>query len=314
MKRDTYKSAVDKLKFDEQLDNKIMDYLSENTIKGEYNMKKVNKRKMGVSIATAACSVLMISGVAYAAVMNFKDVSHMDYGLAVNNETSNPIVENKNGKIKDTSAQREEMSKEDSGYKLISEEMPAKNEKWIKKTVWKDMTTSYNSNDGENWGIDNEASIGITTNYAYKNYEDATKDAKMPNIMNSLRSKVKMNKQAFYEEFSTEGSSDISGKQVSAEFEYKKGKIHTELYNDLSNDANSGISVITGVNEATNQREYMSKEGIKYKLSDNTNDDITKTTTLVSNGSYSLVVQFENLSDDEIHIILDNLDLSQLDF
>ena len=99
MKRDVYKSAVDKLKFDEQLDNKIMDYLSENTIKGEYNMKKMNKRKMGISIATAACSVLMISGVTYAAVMSFKNVSHMDYGIAVNDETSNSIVENKNGKF-----------------------------------------------------------------------------------------------------------------------------------------------------------------------------------------------------------------------
>lgn len=313
MKKNAYKSAVDKIKFDEQLDSKIMDYIKENNIKGEDTMKNNIKNKKKSSVAVAACAVFLLSGATYASVMNFRDVSHSKYGLVAETNKEYKGVEKDFGtgeEVSNTKEQRGQMEKLNIGYEVISEENGDSNVRWKKKSILKDTSLSYKSDDKKTWEVDVYAPVGMTTKYSYDDYNTALEDSKMPNIMKNLLSKVKVNEEITVDEYYTEESTDITRKVVNGEFNYKFGKINVELSKELNNN---GVYVITGIEEATNQRDYQTEEGITYKLSDNIDGKILKTTTLASKGNYNLIIQFENLSDSEIEMLLESIDLSALD-
>ncbi len=320
MNRELYKSSVNKIRFDDQLEEKTLNYINQIANKERVNiMKNTNKSKwkmkMSASTAVAACAVCVLSVTAYAAVANIDKVSHNDYGFVSN---TNMEINDKSISTKEleeflnTSEIRTKMANDNSGMELISEENGKDGVNWSKKSTFKDNSYTYTSDDTTDWSIDEEASTGIITEYAYENYEMAIKDAGLPNVMEKILSKGGINKGAFLEEYSTEESSDISKKRVIGEFDYKNGKVSVDLskYSMTDGIQGNGYSVITGIDKSTNQREYQSQNGIKYQLSDNKDDKITKTTTMVSSGSYCLIIEFEGLSDNEIHTILDSLDLS----
>ncbi|MGL4373234.1 MAG: hypothetical protein ACRCS6_05580 [Turicibacter sp.] len=311
MDKNLYKSAVDQVAFDEQLEKKIINYLAENS--GGKNMKRTNwKMKFSTSMAVAACTIFMVSVTGYAAVMHFSQVSHIENGLVAQN--GNEATDVSSSAFIETSELRARMLKENSDLVLLTEEMGSSEVNWEKKTIWKDTTPAYYSNDGIEWDEDKTAPAGIMTQYAYSNYEMATKDAQMPNVMKKLLSKVEMNYGAF-EEYATEVSADVSTKRVIGEFAYQDGKLFVDLSQELSNFEmlEAGVFVYTGVESATNQRTYQAQDAMTYQLSDQTNDGVTQTTTLVSNGDFRLIIQFEGLLENEIHTLLDGLDLSGLE-
>lgn len=312
MDKNVYKSAVDQVVFDEQLEKKIINYLSENS--GGKTMKRANwKIKFSTSMVVAACTIFMVSVTGYAAVMHFSHVSHIENGLVAQNGNEDTDVASSEVFI-DTSELRARMLKEDSGLILLTEEIGSSDVNWGEKTIWKDTTPAYYSNDGIEWEKDKTVPDGIMTQYIYPNYEMATKDAQMPNVMKNFGTEVQMNFGAF-EEYATEVSSDVSTKRMIGEFAYQDGKLFVDLSQDLSNFKmlENGVIVYTGVDAATNQRSYQAQDGMTYQLSDQTNDGVTQTTTLVSNGAYRLIIQFESLTENEIHTLLDGIDLSGLE-
>lgn len=312
MKKNLYKSAIDKVPFDERLDEKITEYISENGVQKKSITKIPWKMNGKISVAAAACAVCMISVTTYAAVTYFKDTAHIDYGLTTKSEDKDSINYNDTGILEDTSDIRSKLAN-DLAYELVSEEKGNSEVKWNKKSVFKDKSASYHSDDTIKWEVDKEDSKSIITEYAYQNYELATKDAGLPNIMDKLIGKVTMSSNALVKECSIEDNPNINSKQILGDFDYKKGRISLDLSQDLTNkDGSSGnYSVITGINKATNQRSYESKDGITYKLSDNVNDGIKKTTTLITKGAYNLIIEFYALSENEIQEVLDNIDLSE---
>lgn len=317
MKKNVYKSAVDKVAFDEELENKIMNYLSENIDEKEKEIRGVwkMKNKMKISVATVACTLLTVSAVSYAGVSYFRSTSHMDYGLTTQGDTSGENIStniNNSGTFDETSEHRNRMEKENAGFELFLEEKGTDKVNWTKKSVWKDSTPAYNSKDGKLWDVDGSVSPYMSTEYEYSKYETALKDAEMPNIMRKLMPQLKLTQSPVLKEHHTEENPTITSKTVDGNFDYKGKNISVELNKYLTQIENTGVSVITGIEKATNQREYKTQNDVVYKLSDNTNDKITKTTSVVSTGNYNLIIQFEGLSESEIHEILDNIDLSGL--
>lgn len=313
MNKNVYRSAVNQVKFDEQMDKKIMDYLAKKS--GERISMKQSKCKMKVAITVAACAVCMISGTTYAAVKYFKNIAHMDYGLVAKDDINGIEIStgvDEESVFPDTSKIRSEMGGSTSGFVLRSEERGSDGVKWDTKKTWKDVTPTYISEDGIKWERDEAAGAAMMTQYTYTQYEMATQDAGMPNVMKTLLDITSMCEAATYEAYTIEESEDIIRKRVVGVFAYEEGKLEVDLSQDLGalEDGNHGTVVITGVNKATNQRTYQTQKGMTYQLSDNINDGITKTTTLVSSGDYSLIIQFENLTDQAIHTLLEEIDLS----
>lgn len=311
MEKKLYKSAIDQVSFDNQLDEKILNYLSENS--GGNNMdNKKWKFKFSTSVAIATCTVFMVSATGYAAIRYFNNIAHMDYGLTSQDISDGEGIsssEDDNEVFMDTSEIRDKMSTDVSDMLLLVEEKGSNKVNWNEKRVWKDTAPVYISNDGVDWKLDEEGPTGIVTEYTYSSYEMAIQDAEFPNVMKELLSKFKMN-YGVLEEYSTEVSSDVYRKSVSGEFTYQGGKILVELSHDESGE--NGVSVYTGVERTINQRTYDAKNGVTYQLSDSEHDGIIKTTTLISSGSYSLLLQFEELADNEIYTILNDIDITGL--
>lgn len=311
MEKKLYKSAIDQVSFDNQLDEKILNYLAKNS--GGNNMDNKKWRfKFSTSVAIAACTAFMVSATGYAAIIHFNNISHMDYGLVSENVSDGkeaPINENGDEGFVDTSEHRDRMSTDVSDRLLLVEEKGSNQVNWNEKRVWKDTAPVYISNDGMDWKLDEEGPTGIVTEYMYSSYEMAIQDAEFPNVMSNLLSKVEMNYGVF-EEYSTEIGSDVYRKRVSGEFAYQEGKMFVELSEDEG--VGHGVSIYTGVDRVTNQRTYQTEDGGTYQLSDNEIDGIVQTTTLISSGAYSLILQFEGLSDNDIHTLLNEIDLSGL--
>lgn len=94
-------------------------------------------------------------------------------------------------------------------------------------------------------------------------------------------------------------------------FAYKEGKMNVDL-SQSDEGYETGVVVITSLEEVVNQREYVAKSGVTYQLSDTTKDGVTRTTTLLSSNNYTLIIEFENLTEESIYELLDNLDVGTI--
>ena len=124
MEKKLYKSAIDQVSFDNQLDEKILNYLSENS--GGNNMdNKKWKFKFSTSVAIATCTVFMVSATGYAAIRYFNNIAHTDYGLTSQDISDGEGIsssEDDNEVFMDTSEIRDKMSTDVSDMLLLVEE------------------------------------------------------------------------------------------------------------------------------------------------------------------------------------------------
>lgn len=315
MNKELYKSSVDKIKFDEKLESRTLNYIYKSLDnQGDVRMnsnKDKWKLKLSASTAVAACTICVLSATAYAAVTNTKKIEHTKHGFTSKRNIEmkdESVTDSELVEILDTSKIRTRMEKDNSEIELISEETGDSTLNWIKKYTFKDSSKTYISDDTINWEVDKEDPDKIITEYIYKNYDIAIKDSGLPNIMENIFFKSFINNGALLEEYSTEYDYNNLEKRVVGEFNYRKGNISIDLSKYSKKD--SEYAVITDTEKTTNQREYNSKSGIKYKLSDSSDN---KTSTMISSGYYCLNIKFEKLSEDDIYDILEKLDLSGLD-
>lgn len=69
------------------------------------------------------------------------------------------------------------------------------------------------------------------------------------------------------------------------------------------------LMVITTTQETANEREYISSEGVPFRLGDDTEFGYTRTTTVCKGETFDAVLTFTGMTEEEIHQVLDNIQL-----
>lgn len=223
-----------------------------------------------VAAAVIAFALVFTSGV-YAANYLLRKVIVTDHGISVGNEEN----------IDD-----EELSKP---YEPVSEEEkneyePGENDKWLSK---KEVLTS---------------GTYLNTFYTYPDYGTMVSDTRFDNIFKGFELE---SKDATYTV--TESNDSFKQYSIDVNFNYGEGEFH--LYQDVleGNIAEDAVNSIP-ISSLNNERNYTSKSGLEFTLVDGTNIDNKKeTTTMISYNEYSGYISFKDLSDDEIHEILDHV-------
>ena len=214
---------------------------------------------------------LIFTGGVYAANYIMNKVIVTDHGVSVGNEEY----------IDD-----EELSKP---YESVSEETkneyePGADDKWLTK---KEVLTN---------------GLYLNTFYTYPDYETMVSDTRFENIFDGMEPE---SKDAIYT--ITEIDEITKEYSIDANFNYGEGEFH--LYQDVieGNVADDAVFSIP-ITSKENERNYKAKTGLEYTLVDGTNIDNEKeTTVLISYNEYNGYLSFSNLSEDEIHEILDHI-------
>ncbi len=312
---------------------KLPDNFIDNLIQSERRKKMMRRKQLFKTVVAAVIVLCFMGGSAYAATNYFTKVKHIDHGLATekaavksgqSNDTNLAAEEaavkssqsnDVNFTAEDTAQIREAMSILGDSWKVIEKVSGNDNTKWIQKITREDVSPSYISDDGINWTRSEDKGT-LAVEYLYDIYSYALADSILPNVLSDkIIEDLSLVNGISYLEYHAEQQEDITGKELSADFKYgNSGIVHFDLKSDLKlKDGEETESVvITGIGKATNQRYYTTKSGVEYALSDNTNDGITNTTTFITSGRYLLILQFTDITDDQIHEILEAIDTSAL--
>ncbi|MCR5544813.1 MAG: hypothetical protein K6F55_11825 [Eubacterium sp.] len=214
---------------------------------------------------------LIFTGGVYAANYIMNKVIVTDHGVSVGNEEY----------IDD-----EELSKP---YESVSEETkneyePGADDKWLTK---KEVLTNGSF---------------LNTFYTFPDYETMISDTRFENIFDGIEPE---SKDPIYT--ITELDPITKEYSIDVNFNYGEGEFH--LYQDVieGNVADDAVFSIP-ITSKENERNYKAKTGLEYTLVDGTNIDNEKeTTVLISYNEYNGYLSFSNLSEDEIHEILDHI-------
>lgn len=163
--------------------------------------------------------------------------------------------------------------------------------------------------DSVNW-ITKDVQVvnGCATNtyYGYKDYETALLDSELANWFNTSYENPE---NVIYVVTETE---DIVERAIDATFLYGEGSfsLHESIMTgNISGDAAYSIQL----QNTNNKRNYTSKSGLEFTLVDEiTNDGVGEEITtfvMIAYDDYSGYISFHNLNDDEIHMILDTVNI-----
>ena len=107
-------------------------------------------------------------------------------------------------------------------------------------------------------------------------------------------------------ETSVTNGSDIKYVSISAEYSYGNGTFLTSFSKMTGNVASDAAHVIQLAN-TSNKREYKTKGGTEFTLVDEKRNDETRTFVMIACDDFSGYIMFENLTDAQIHKILDSV-------
>ncbi len=268
--------------------------------------KEKERKRMSIrrNVIKAAACILFLSisgGTVYAAVQHFRNVEHMKYGL----ETG---ITEKEATDESTvsSMTTEKLPEKEDKVEVITEEKGDESTAWITKEVRQREYSGYISDDGINWRED-EPHIIEETEYSYTDYSTACKDN---DIAELFTTSYKQNGNTAVIQEVVQGV--FNQVKLVSSFEYKNGKFKVEESKDLEWDNSKEMEnlLITSTEPVTNQREYTSLQGYTFKLSDDNETGIVRTTTLISYNEYNVILSFTDLSDQEIYEILDTININ----
>lgn len=100
--------------------------------------------------------------------------------------------------------------------------------------------------------------------------------------------------------------SDIKFIEIGAEYAYKDGTFLTSFSKMTGNVASDAAHVIH-MSNTSNKREYTAKGGTAFTLVDEKFNDGTRTIVMIACEEFSGYIMFENLTDPQIHKILDSV-------
>lgn len=279
--------------------------------------KAMNIKKNMVKAAVVILALGISGGTVFAATQHFRSVWQFDYGLATGGletsiekkvDMSNIIVEDTNIASEDVEQGDEYDGKLKDFYKetLIYSENGSNDAAWAKKEVYKVTDRNYESDDGESWKV-GKLEEGTLTRYIYKDYVAACKENGFINLFTKTYGQAEdvIYSEYQYEEVETEHH------VIESNFQYKGGKFKVEESMEQDNGIEERNMVVITGEKVTNQREYVSENGYTFQLSDDTSLGEVRTTTLLSFDEYDVVISFTNLTDEEIHEVLDTISIEK---
>lgn len=268
--------------------------------------REKERRRMNIkrNIIKAAACILFLSisgGTAYAAVQHVRNVKHTEYGLEAGNVKHETTDEN-NASLMTT----EKLPEKEAKVKVITTEQGNEDTAWITKEVRQREDIGYASDDGINWSEDKY--ITEETEYSYKDYSTACKDKDIAELFTASYEQNGNVTVTQAREIEQEALDQI---ELVAGFKYKNGEFQVRESKDMAWDDNTekAYTAITSTEGATNQREYTSVEGYTFKLCDDKETGAVRTSTILSYDEYNVLFSFTNLSDQEIHEILDTISI-----
>ena len=287
------------------------------------DMRKVNKNLVKAAIAAlvlSASAVTVSAGVYH----HIRETEHIDSGIVAYNSDSHGNVEvSSNGVSVSDSASMPEDSKEidydatklpkerGTVSETVSSEKGKAGDVWLTKITKKEKDNDhFSSDDGVNWK--REPQYYRRTECTFNDYDAALKEVDMPNIFDKAYT-LKEDGTYYYNECKEDGKKGKyvpCGEQLDATFSYNKGYFSVSQDRSVDEDGTEigerTFMVLTG-DETTNKREYDSKNDLHFAMSDSKDDGKTMTTTILSFDEYDVTLQFFDLSDKEIHEILDSI-------
>lgn len=274
-------------------------------------MKMRNMMKVAAAFLILAGSV---STTVYAAANHFKNINITDYGMAVSDSTSDEITiteDEKEPSPLNTQKIREEMEAAADMTQIVGSETGTASDKWIKKITSIDETPLYQSDDRVNWTKDTEHKGTLCVEYQYQTVSDALTDNNFPNIIGEgLQKYTLLSGYATYREFYPQQQDQLDHKEVTASFNVDGGGSAalsvswTYMAEDVAYHA-----IIGGTSPALNGRTYTAADSTVYTLSDYSDNGSGKpqTIAMVSSGSYTLTVVFQDMTENNILKVLDDI-------
>lgn len=271
------------------------------------NMKKVSKRFTRIAVAIAG--FLLIGGTASAAVVYRSDVNFFKNGLTDETHGTEAEPQFEGVKLPDIQVTQN----------IIEQENADASHSWLSKKIWDETSTVYESDDSVNWTPSNVTDR--ITEYKYDNYSTAAEDAGFTKVFKEDYSGTVYYRE---QEHLTEASSaDYS---ISGEFNVANGIFTLEQMkftsdspveaaaanNEAIHSENTSVVITNTTGEVTNTRTYISSSGYEYKLTDDKETGNTRTTTLIPCKDYSLILTFTEMTEAEIHGVLENIDIKEL--
>jgi hypothetical protein len=251
---------------------------SKNDVSDVSSIIKLSRNRIAISIPRIAAAVIILSllctGGVYAANFILNKVIVTDHGISVGNEDY----------IDD-----EEMAKP---YEPVSEEdkgqtKPGAGDKWLSKN---EVLTN---------------SEFLNTYYEYPDYDTMVSDTRFENIFATVPAKT-TNATYVTTDFG-DGTMEYS---IDVDIAYKDGTMH--LYQDiLEGNVAEDITFSVPVYQKENVRNYTTKSGLEFTLVDGKNQqgDESITTVMISYGKINGYMSFYNLSENEIHEVLELIDI-----
>ncbi|MDE6233716.1 MAG: hypothetical protein K2M60_10295 [Lachnospiraceae bacterium] len=264
--------------------------------------------------AAVAALVLLAGGTVSAAVMHNSGVNIFKFGLSTGGVDTESKSEFESVKLP-------ELPEDSEDNKTLKEHITGGTDNaWIEKNVWDEEYLGWSSDDKIVWEEYKEANH--ITEYKYKDYKTAAEDVGFGKVLKSDYmgeatytecEHLEEDEESKSADYSINGTNYImSGTDtdcsISGEFVYGNGKFTLDQ-NKLEDASNTECIVITG-ETTTNGREYVSSTGYVYKLTDDEEFGEKRTTMMAVIGEYELVLTFMGMSEEEIHTILEDIDLS----
>ncbi len=249
--------------------------LNEKILNGVKHKKKSLSYKLA-RVAAVVCGIALVSPVAIYAANAIKNskVEVSDHGISVGGQGDYAISD------EDLAQPWEDVETEEIEFVEGDETV-----KWLTKRV--------------------EVVSGTYTNtyYAYDNYLDAITDAGLDNWFNTT---YEMNESVTY--IHTDGG-DFQDFCVDASLKYNDGNFfvsESKMTGNVAEDASFGLCLTNTGNERT----YTSSQGLEFTLVDEVKDGETTTYVIIYYDYYRGYISFSNLSEEEIHQVLDTVNVS----
>lgn len=219
---------------------------------------------------------------------------------------------------------------EEPTVETLEEQKGTKDTNWSYMVKKLETTPSYGSDDGKNWeqtGVDKN----YYTDYTYDTWEKFRADKVMPVVFNEKAfegftlddSKIlyKEEQFKFLEKGKQPGEEEEEGSYKSYKAVYLNGKKKMEVElqkdEDFQKTKEDDVETVQFVcasedGKSENQRHYTTKKNVKYALEDVTRDNKKATFAYLSGNGYSISLFFTNMSEKEIHNVLDTIDATAL--
>lgn len=225
-----------------------------------------------------------------------------------------------------------EIKGEDCKLETLKEQKGTKDTNWSYMVKKLRTTTGYGSVDGKNWeqtGWDKY----YYTDYTYDTWEKFRADKVMPVVFNEKAFEgfalddsnilykeeqfkfLEKGKQSGEEEeiaaYKSYAATYLNGKKK-MEIELRESEDYKEMKEDNTAEYVKFVGAPSDDGTSENQRHYTTKKNVKYALEDITRDKKKATFAYLSGNGYDISVIFTNMSEQEIHNVLDTIDATEL--